>query len=125
MVDSLLKHPKEDSFEILTTICVDLDIESDDLNDCYYTDNIYIAAFLKARGLGLVAIHRCKDKKNYRTFSHFWFKEVQKIKPFILSYHNDIINPNINASGFVSALQSIKKILNVSRTPHPDSNKGE
>ena len=115
MDEKTLKHPKEDRFEILTTICVDLNMESGDLGKCYYTENIYIAAFLKAMDLRLVAIHRCREKQDNRTFTHFWFENADEVKPYIMSYHNDTKNNNVNASGMVTALQAIKKILNVGR----------
>jgi len=107
------KHPKNDNFEVLNTMLVDPE-HVVELKDCFYTDNIYISAYLKAKGFVLVCIQKSQDKRTTRLFSHFWFDGIQDIKKEILAYHNNRDN-NINASDFVSALQSIKKILNMGK----------
>jgi len=121
--DVLLKtfndeHPLNDNFKILSAILVAEKIElceTEFIKDLYYTDNIYIASFLKCKGFELVAIQRTEDKRTGRLFSHFWFIGKTEVKFFVMSYHNNSIKENVNASSFVTALSAIKKILNIGK----------
>lgn len=117
MIDFKLAHLKSKNFEIIDAIIpedntISKDVEVEDL---YYIDNIYVAAYLKCREFSLVAIQKCKDKRSDKVFNHFWFVNKNEIKPVVISYYNDTLRDNVNVNKFVAHLQSIKKILNVGK----------
>jgi len=112
-----LKHPKNDNLDVETSIIIDSEKSFDDVDfdDAYFTDNIYVASYLKAEGKNLVLIMKCADSRNNRTFFHFWFEDRANVKPFVIGYHNNRHKHNVNASSFVSELQSIKKMINLGK----------
>jgi len=112
------RHPKNDNLEILSSLMVEPKAIDIDLKDCYYTDNIYIASYLKVKDCKLMMIYRCQDISNQRMVTHFWFIHPdgnEPIKQATLNYYNDVLSYNINANSFVASLQSIKKLLNIGK----------
>ena len=117
-MDNALKHPKKDNLTVQSTLFVDQKYNDSDLKDFFYTDNIYIASFLKVKGCKLIVIHRCVDDISQRRITHFWFVHEDgnmMIKQTMLNYYNDVLNNNVNANTFVASLQSIKKLLNIEK----------
>ena len=104
----------KNNLEVLSVILIESSFDINGLKDCYYTNNIYIAAFLKTKGYELVVIQKCKDTKSERLFTHFWFDDKEGVKPDVISYWNDP-RENVSASQFVVSLQAIKRILNLAK----------
>lgn len=70
--------------------------------DVYATSDLYLSAFLKAKGMKLIDKHRVKGKVQ------FIFTDREDRKKLIQGYFN---NGSINVTSFRNALQDLKTII--------------
>ena len=68
----------------------------------YATSDLYLSAFLKAKGLKLI------DQYSDRGKMYFVFKESEKRKKLLQDFYN---NGMVSANNFKNALQDLKTIL--------------
>lgn len=69
----------------------------------FQTSDLYLSAFLKAKGMKLIDQVRNDNKK-----IHFVFEDSKKRKVFIQEYFN---NGSVNITDFKNALQDLKTIV--------------
>lgn len=90
------------------------DVTPEEYEQFFRTKDIYVSAFLTARGCEIYAIEEVKIDKPVKKniFIFFLFKEKSKLEHLALNYHNqNRASLNVNANAFVQSILSIRSIV--------------